>query len=142
MFRGVTANAITTEIIRVLAIHACNAREHIVSMIIHSGERGVRAARLIKFERTRRISHPFVRIDFNAKRMVHCDELEPVGKQRFFQLVRHAELVAPVALFQLVAANPHVLIRIGRVVTTRLFQVPHLTAAHKICDELKALAIP
>ena len=69
-------------------------------------------------------------------------ELEAIDEQRFFQLVGHAQLVAAVTRFQLIAANPHVFHRIGHAAHAGLVQIAHLAAAHEIGDELELLAVP
>src|SRR5205085_5998397 len=70
------------------------------------------------------------------------DQLQAVNEHRLLQLVRHAKLVATVALLQLVAAYAYVLVGVGRVVAARLFEVAHLAAAHEVRDELETRTVP
>src|SRR5580765_3631176 len=90
VFGGVTTNGITSEIIRILPIHAPDAREHIVSVIVHGRKRWPCSPCYIKFERTRRISHTLIWVNLDALRMVHSDELKAIGKDCLLQLVGHA----------------------------------------------------
>ena len=53
-----------------------------------------------------------------------------------------AQLVAAVARLQLIAADAHVLDRIGRVADARALPVAHLAAADEVGDELEPLAVP
>src|ERR1044072_3691603 len=142
MLRGVTANAIASEIIRVAAIHAGDTREHVGSMIIHRRQWSMRSSGRVKFERTRRIGHTFIRVNLNPLRMVDSDQLKAISKECFLQLVLHATSVTTMALLQWIAANANVLHWVGRVVPAGFFQVAHLAATHEIRDELKSRSVP
>src|SRR5882672_1362888 len=131
MLRGVTANAIASEIIRVASIHASDAREYIGPVIVHGSQWGMRSSGGVKLEWARRIGHTFIGINLHPLRMVHRDQLKAISKEGLLQLVCNAEFVTTIALLELIAANANVLYRIGRVMAARFFQVAHLAATHE-----------
>src|SRR6185503_18156472 len=75
-------------------------------------------------------------------RMRNGNELHVIDEERFFELIRHAYFVTSVALAQEIARNANVLIGVGDVETSGRIEMAHLTAAHEICDKLKAFAVP
>ena len=95
-----------------------------------------------KLERFRRVAHAFVRIHFRTFRMGHRNQLKTVDKHRLLKLVGNSQFIATVFFIQLIAADAHILIGIGLVIAAGFFEITHLTSAHKISDEFKALAIP
>src|SRR5205085_7455711 len=104
------------EVVRVFPVQLRDLGENVVSVLVERGARRARAARGVELERgAGRVAEAFVRVDLDAPRVRDGDELEAVNEQSLLKLVRHAQLVATVPLFQLVAAYSDVLVRVGRV---------------------------
>src|ERR1700730_1908790 len=100
MLVGVPAYLMKTKIVRILAIKTSNAGQDVMSMIVDRGNRRFCGARGVEFERRqRRTSQSLIRIDFDALRVGHRDQLQPIYKQRLLQLVSHPQLVTAVTLF-------------------------------------------
>ena len=70
------------------------------------------------------------------------DELKAIDKQRFLELVRHAQLVAAVPRRELVAAQSNVFVGIRGVADAGRDPGAHFAASHEVGDELEARAVP
>ncbi len=81
-------------------------------------------------------------MDLRAGCVVDRQQLNPVQEHRFLELVREAELIAPVSGLQLISTDTDVLVRIWLVPHRRREPRTHFAAAKKVGDELEAGAVP
>src|SRR6185369_15111874 len=111
-------------------------------MVINGGDRRSGILSHKEFEPAGRIGHPFVRIDFDAGGMRNRDQLQPVYVERLLQFICNSDFVTSIAFLELVVSDANVLIRIGTIVCSRSFPVPHFAAAHEVGYELESTAVP
>src|SRR5438876_6865144 len=98
-FVVITTYVMKTKIVRVDAIKARDARKYVVTVVIKCGDWRMSPARSVKLERRqRRINHPFIRVDLDASRVSHDDQLQLIDEQRLLQLISHAQLETTVVL--------------------------------------------
>src|SRR5689334_10361390 len=105
-------------------------------MIVNGGDWRMRASGLKQLELTRRIGHPFVRVDFPVGWMGHRNQLKAVYVHHLFELICDAKLVSSVARLELIVAYSNILIRIRMIADAGRLPVPHLSAAHEISYKL------
>ena len=142
MLGGVAADRREREVVGIPPVDSRHSIGNVVAVIVDDARRGSLIADGEQAKRFRRLGQAFVGKDVDVPRMGNRHELEPIGKQRFLELVGHPKVIASVLRLQLVAADAHVLDRIGLVVPGGPFPVTHFAAAHEIGDELEAMAIP
>ena len=142
MLLRIAANAIRFEIIGPAAIQTRNQITHVVALVIDCAQRRPSVFSGEELKRLWRIAHTLVRINIGTRRMGRNQQLQTIDKHRLLELVGNSQFIAAVFFFQLIAADAHVLIGIGLVIAAGFFEITHLTSAHKISDEFKALTIP
>ena len=137
----IAANRERREVIRVPAIERGDLRQHVVAVLVARAKRRTWRPHALELVGARLLPEPFLGIDVHAGAMIDGDELQAIDEQRFLELVGDAQLVAPVARAELVAADADVLVGIGMVPAIS-GPVAHLAAAHEVGHELEAVAVP
>ena len=121
----------------VLARRAVTSRPAVIGR-----PRRARVARGEEAERLRRLRHALVGVDLDVGRVVEREEPQAVQVQHLLELVRDAQLVAPVPRREPPGGDAHVLDRVGVAAHARGLVVPHLPRAEEVGEELEALAVP
>src|SRR5215211_6304278 len=125
MLCRVPPNRLQTEIVGISPVDLHETIEHVVSMLVDSGERRPRILCDEQTERLRFGSHAFVRVDLRAFRMIDRYELKAIQKECFFELVRDSQLEPAMSLAQAAAGDSDIFIRVWTVMQAGRQPVPH-----------------
>ena len=137
----VAAHALERQAVHERAIGRRQARGHVAPAMVGRPRRA-RVAHREEAEGLRRRRHALVGVHEHVGRVVEGEEPQAIQVQHLLELVRHAQLVAPVPGREPPGGDAHGLDGVGLVSHARGLVVAHLPRAEEVGQELEPLAVP